>query len=53
MRQDAGEVGDEALVDGEDALGADRLAGAVEDAAVEVAVLVVEARHDCVCVMLF
>lgn len=37
---------DEALVDGEDSFGSDRLSEAVEDAAVEVTVLVVQTRHD-------
>lgn len=41
-------MGDEALVDGEDALRSDRLSETVEDAAVEVAVLVVQTGHDCV-----
>lgn len=49
MREDAGEVGEESLVDGEEALGANRLLEAVEDAVVEVPVLVVEAGHEGVC----
>lgn len=44
--QDAGEVREEALVDGEEAFRPDRLEQAVEDALVEVSVLVVEAGHD-------
>ena len=46
VRENAGEVGEESLVDGEEALGAHRLLEAVENAAVEVPVLVVEAGHE-------
>ena len=42
-------MGDDALVDGKETLGADGLGQAVEDALVQVAVLVVEAGHDRVC----
>lgn len=44
--ENSGQVRDEALVNGKDSFGADRLSEAVEDAAVEVAVLVVQTRHD-------
>ncbi len=44
--QYSGEMRQEALVDGEQALGAHRLGQAVDDAAVQVAVLVVEPGHD-------
>lgn len=40
----------EALVDSEEALGADGLGEAVEDTLIEIAVLVVHAGHDRVCV---
>lgn len=36
----------EALVNGEDALGVDRLSETVEDAVVQVTMLIVQARHD-------
>lgn len=39
----------ETLVDGEGSLCADRLGETVEDATVQIAVLVVETRHDGVC----
>lgn len=42
-------MGEEALVDGEEALGLDRLGETVEDTLVQVAVLVVQPRHDSVC----
>lgn len=46
VRQNSCQVRQEPLVDGEKALCADRLSQAVENALVEIAVLVVEARHD-------
>lgn len=46
MRQNTGQMGEETLVDGQQALCAHGLGQAVEDAAVQVAVLVVEAGHD-------
>lgn len=49
MRQDARQMGEEALVDGKEALGLDRLGEAVKDALVQIAVLVVQPRHDSVC----
>lgn len=49
MRQDAGQVCIEALVDGQQAFGFDGFDEAVEEVGVEVTGLVVHARHDCVC----
>lgn len=46
MREDSREVRQETLVDGEESFRANRLGQAVEDTAVEVAVLVVQTRHD-------
>ena len=46
MRQDPGQVRQEALVDGQEAFCFDGFDEAVEDAAVEIARLVVHARHD-------
>lgn len=46
MRQDAGQMRQEAFVYRQQALGPYRLAQAVEDALVQVAILVVEAGHD-------
>jgi len=46
VRQDPGEMRQEALVDGEEALRPDRLCEAVQGAGVEIAVLVVHAGHD-------
>lgn len=48
--ENSGQVRDEALVYGKDSFGSDRLPEAVEDAAVEVAVLVVQTRHDGICI---
>lgn len=48
MWQDAGQMGKVTLVDGQETFGFDGLVEAVGDAAVEVAGLVVEARHDCI-----
>jgi hypothetical protein len=44
--QDSGQMREESLVDGEDALGSNRLAEAVDDTLVEVTILVVQTRHD-------
>lgn len=41
-------MGQKALVDGEEALGTDRFAQAVENTLIEVAVLVVKTGHDCI-----
>lgn len=42
-------MGQEALVNGKDAFGSNRLAQAVEDALVQVSVLVIHAGHDGIC----
>lgn len=46
MGQDTGQVGEIALVDGKETLRADGLVQAIEDALVQVASLVIHARHD-------
>lgn len=44
--EDTGQVGEEALVDSQDTLGADSLEQAIKDTLVQVAGLVVHASHD-------
>jgi len=46
VRQDSGKVGKEALVDGQESFGADRLEQAVKYALVQVASLVIHASHN-------
>lgn len=46
--KDAGEMGEEALVNGKGTLGADSLEQAIKDTTVQVACLVVHTSHDCV-----
>lgn len=48
VRQDTGQVSKEALVNGENTFGLDRLRQTVEHALVEVARLVVHSRHNCI-----
>lgn len=48
MRQDAGQVGKEALVNGEKTFGLNSLGQTIEHAFIEVTRLVVHSRHDCV-----
>lgn len=49
VRQNPGQMRQETLVDSEQSLGAHRLGQAVKDALVQIAVLVVQTRHDGVC----